>query len=221
MCIRDRSRLALVVTGTFRVLTGIPVASRWPEIRGAALERVIEVARWLADDVVIDCGFSVEDDEELSYDTQAPRRNQATLAALGAADELLVVGACDPVALQRLVRALQDLGSVRAPRPIVVVNRLRPGPVGSPPERHIGDALARFAGVPDPAFIPDDQVAFDLAMLEGRTLRECAPASRARAAMAALAARTLGHGAHEVGMSADGPSTGRSRRRRGSTRRGR
>ena len=215
------SRLALVVTGTFRVLTGIPVASRWPEIRGAALERVIEVARWLADDVVIDCGFSVEDDEELSYDTQAPRRNQATLAALGAADELIVVGACDPVALQRLVRALQDLGSVRAPRPIVVVNRLRPGPVGSPPERHIGDALARFAGVPDPAFIPDDQVAFDLAMLEGRTLHECPPASRARAAMAALAARTLGHGAHEVGMSADGPTTGISRRRRGSTRRGR
>ncbi|HOF63730.1 MAG TPA: P-loop NTPase, partial [Dermatophilaceae bacterium] len=57
------SRLALVVTGTFRVLTGIPVASRWPEIRGAALERVVDVARWLVDDVVIDCGFSVEHDE--------------------------------------------------------------------------------------------------------------------------------------------------------------
>lgn len=186
------SRLALVVTGRLRVLTGIPVASRWPEIRGAALERVLEVARWLVDDVVVDCGFSLEDDEELSYDTQAPRRNQATLAVLGAADELLVVGACDPVALQRLVRALQDVATVRAPRPHVVVNRLRSGPVGSPAERHIGDALERFAGVSAPSYVPDDQPAFDLAMLEGRALVECAPQSRARAAMVALAVRTLG-----------------------------
>ena len=44
-----------------------PKAERWPELRGAALERVLEVARSLAEVVVVDVGFCLEDDEELSY----------------------------------------------------------------------------------------------------------------------------------------------------------
>ena len=52
--------------------------------------------------VVIDCGFGLERDEELSYDTVAPRRNGATLAALDAADTVVAVASGDPVGLQRL-----------------------------------------------------------------------------------------------------------------------
>ena len=40
---------------------------------------------------VVDCSFNVEDDEELSFDTAAPRRNGATLAVLEAADTVLCV----------------------------------------------------------------------------------------------------------------------------------
>ena len=47
--------------------------------------------------IVVDCGFSLEDDEELSYDTRAPRRNAATLTALAQADRVVAVGAADPV----------------------------------------------------------------------------------------------------------------------------
>ena len=150
------SRLLLEVRPGLRVLTGIPKADRWPEVRGAALERVLQVCRAVADDVVVDVGFSLEDDEELSYDTQAPRRNQATLTALQSADAAVVVGGCDPISLQRLVRGLQELGTVRAPEPMVVVNRLRSGPIGSPPARLVADALARFAGVTDLHTVPDD-----------------------------------------------------------------
>ena len=66
------ARLAPEVSDRLRVLTGIPRAERWPELRAPAVEHVLTVARQLAEFVVVDCGFSIEDDEELSYDTLAP-----------------------------------------------------------------------------------------------------------------------------------------------------
>ncbi|MBK8867937.1 MAG: hypothetical protein KBF43_02290 [Dermatophilaceae bacterium] len=206
------ARLAPVVSPRLRVLTGIPVASRWPEIRGAALQRVLDISRWLAEVVVVDIGFSLEDDEELSYDTQAPRRNQATLAVLESADDLVVVGGCDPVSLQRLVRALQEIGSVRAPHARVVVNRVRPGPVGSPAHEQVADALLRFAGVTSPLFVPYDPASFDVAMLQGRTLAECAPHSSARQSIARIAADLIGLSAAPGG---EVPVRGWRRRRPG------
>jgi Flp pilus assembly CpaE family ATPase len=186
------ARLAPEVMPRLRVLTGIPRSERWTEIRAGALERVLDLARGLADVVVVDCGFSLEDDEELSYDTEAPRRNQATLTTLQVADTLLAVGGCDPVSLQRLVRGLQDLGTVRAPRPDVVINRVRPGAVGTPPQVRVADAMARFAGIEDLAFVPEDRTACDDALLSGRTLAECAPASPCRLAIRSLAEAVAG-----------------------------
>ncbi|MEP6629768.1 MAG: hypothetical protein ABJA89_04820, partial [Lapillicoccus sp.] len=139
-----------------------------------------------------DCGFNLEDDEELSYDTMAPRRNAATLTTLSLADEVVAVGGCDPVSLQRLVRGLQELGEVSGPRPVVVVNRVRPGAVGARPETRVAEALSRFAGVEDVVFVPDDPAALDAALLEGRSLAECAPQSPVRAAVRGLAARVAG-----------------------------
>jgi hypothetical protein len=56
------ARLAPVVTSGLRVLTGLPKAERWPELRSAALERVLDLARALTPIVVVDCGFCIEDD---------------------------------------------------------------------------------------------------------------------------------------------------------------
>ncbi|MEO3935982.1 hypothetical protein V3N99_04395 [Dermatophilaceae bacterium Soc4.6] len=185
------ARLAPEVLPGLRVLTGLPRADRWPELRQAALERVYDVARLLARVVVVDCGFSLEDDEELSYDTRAPRRHAATLTSLATADTVVAVGACDPVGLQRLVRGLQELGTVPSGEVLVVVNRLRAGAVGPRPAEHVTAALQRFAGVVPATFVPDDPAAFDAALLQGRVLAECAPSSPARAALRTLAA-TLG-----------------------------
>ena len=209
------ARLAPEVSPRLRLLTGIPTAARWPEVRGPALTRVLDVARLLVQDVVVDCGFCLEDDEELSYDTIAPRRNQATLAALEAADELIAVGGCDPVSLQRLVRGLQELGSLRTPEPLVVVNRVRPGPVGHPAEREVATALARFAGVQQPFFVPDDPAALDRAMLEGRVLADCAPTSPSRRALTAIAARLAGVAPSGTGDRSRSRRSRSSRLRRG------
>ena len=78
--------------GTFRVLTGITRADRWTELRAAALSLVLERAREIADVTVVDTGFCLEADEELSFDTMAPRRNAATLRSLELADTVFAVG---------------------------------------------------------------------------------------------------------------------------------
>src|SRR5665811_1071077 len=105
--------------------------------------------------------FSLEDDEELSYDTLAPRRNAATLTSLAVADQVMAVGAGDPIGLQRLVRGLQELGTVASPSPTVVINRVRASAVGPRPERRILEVLTRFAGIDEPRFIPDDPATLD------------------------------------------------------------
>ena len=186
------ARLAPEVSPGLRVLTGLPKAERWPELRAAALEHVLTLTRRLARFTVIDCGFNLEDDEELSYDTLAPRRNAATLTSLAVADQVLAVGAGDPIGLQRLVRGLQELGTIASPSPTVVVNRVRSSAVGPRPESRIRDALTRFAGIDDPRFIPDDPASLDAALLAGQSLAEAAPDSNVRKTLVALASDICG-----------------------------
>lgn len=181
------ARVAPEVTARLRVLTGLPRADRWPEVRANALERVLTVSRSLAEYVVIDCGFCLEQDEELSYDTQAPRRNEATLTSLAVADEVLVVGGADAVALQRFVRGMQELGTVPSGSPRPVINRVRASAVGADPRSRISASLERFAGLRGAHFVPDDPAAADAALLAGRSVVEHAPDSALRRAVAELA----------------------------------
>lgn len=185
--------------GGLRVLTGLSRADRWPEVPAASLDGVWAACRQLADVTVVDCGFAVEQDEALTYDTRAPQRNAATLSALAAADVVVVVGAGDPVGLQRLVRALgalDDLGI--APRRRVVVNRVRASASGPRPHEAVREALRRYAGVPDAVVLPDDQASCDGALLHARTLAEHAPSSALRRAFVGLAAE-LAPGSVPVG----------------------
>jgi len=176
-----------------RVLTGISRAERWVEIRPASLEVVLDLARRMAAVTVVDCGFCLEEDEELSYDTAAPRRNGATLSALAGADEVVAVGAGDPAGLQRLVRGLSELReAVGDVEPTVVVNKVRPAAVSGSAEREIRAALARYAGVTALHAIPQDGPACDAAAAAGRTLSEIAPHSPARVALRALAEQLAG-----------------------------
>ena len=185
--------LARTVSADLRLLSGIARADRWPELRPAALEGVLDLARSLAAVTVVDCGFCLEQDEELAYDTAAPRRNGATLTFLEAADTVLAIGSADPVGLQRLVRGLGELKEAApgvAPR--VVVNRLRATGVPGDAEQEIRTALQRYAGVEDVVFVPLDVAGVDAALAGGRTLAEAAPGSPARAALADLAASIAG-----------------------------
>ena len=186
-------RLAWAVRPQLRVLTGLARPDRWPELRPRAVTAVLDEGRRLAGLTVVDCGFNLEDDEELSFDTTAPRRNGATLAVLEAADSVLCVSGADPVALQRCIRGLDELREVLpGVEPVVVVNQVRRGPVSGDPRREIAEALERFAGRAVRFFLPSDRRATDAALASGRTLAEVAPGSPLRLAMRSLAAGVTG-----------------------------
>ena len=175
-----------------RVLTGIVRADRWPELRPAALAEVWARARFLAALTVVDCGFALEQDEELTYDTLAPRRNGATLATLEACDVLLAVGRADPVGVQRLLRTLPEAREAAAKASVrVVLTRVRKGPVGRDPAAQLRETLSRHAGVTDVVLVPEDQGAYDAALAGGRALHEVAPRSPARTILATLAAELM------------------------------
>jgi Flp pilus assembly CpaE family ATPase len=171
------------------VLTGLSRADRWTELRPTAVESVWSTARMLAPCTVVDAGFCIESDEEISFDTLAPRRNGATLATLEEADEVVVVGSADPVGLTRLIRALHELrAAVPSATPRVVVNRVRSGPLGNSPADAVAEALGRYAGVQAAALLPFDQAACDAALSHGRSLADAARSSKLRKAMQQLAA---------------------------------
>ena len=187
------ARLAWALGPHLRVLTGLARADRWPELRPQSMAVVLEEVRRLAELTVVDCGFSLEEDEELSFDTAAPRRNGATLTILAAADEVLCVSGADPVALQRTLRALAELREVLPEvEPVVVVNQLRRGPVPGDARQEIAAALSRFAGREVRTFLPADRRATDAALAAGRTLAEVAPSSPLRTGLRTLAAQLAG-----------------------------
>lgn len=187
------ARHAREVSPGLRALTGITRSSRWTELSPAALTTVWSVCRSSADVTVVDVGFCLEQDEELTYDTIAPQRNGATLAAIAAADTVIVVGSADPVGLGRLVRGVGDLVEV-VPRVTidVIVNRVRRSVAGADPETQIGAALERFAGIRRVTYLPDDPRSVDAALAQGLTLAEAAPGSPLRQAVQGIARRHLG-----------------------------
>ena len=190
------------------VLTGIVRPDRWTELRASALEIVWTTVRTLAAVAVVDLGFCLEADEEITFDTAAPRRNGATLVTLEQADTVVAVGSADPIGLQRLVRGLAQLhDTLPDVKPVVVVNGVRRAPVGGSPDKQIRTALLRHAGVENPILIPYDRAALDSALAQGRALAEVAPNSLTRKAIRDLAV--------ELG----GVATAKSNRSRGGTRR--
>lgn len=152
-----------------RVVTGLPRADRWIEVRGSALEQALECALEHGD-VVVDTGFSLEDEPGQDFGSR-PSRNAMTLTALDLADEVVVVGSADPVGLSRLARGLVELRDRTGGAPVrVVVNRMRPTLGWS--EREIAGMVEGFSRVLGLHFLPDDRAATDRALVSGRALVE-------------------------------------------------
>jgi MinD-like ATPase involved in chromosome partitioning or flagellar assembly len=182
------SSIVPIGSGSLRVLTGLPSPARWPELSETRITDMLRVTRHWADAIVVDTGFNLERDEEIVSDLFAPRRNAATIASVAEADAVVAVGAGDPIGLARLMREHAALlESVDADRISVVINKVRPDAIGFDHRRQILDSLERFGGIEDATLIPYDLAAFDRALASARPLREAAPKSPARVAIARLA----------------------------------
>jgi MinD-like ATPase involved in chromosome partitioning or flagellar assembly len=144
-----------------RVLTGVPRADMWSQIRHAPFERVLRHLAASCDHVIVDTGPSLDDHTRLLLD---------------AASQVIVVGRADPVGLARLVRAVHDLGEVPcAADKIVVVNQLRSSSSWS--ARDIKGALERLAGVTPDQVLGADYRTLDMAALRGLSPLQAAPNS--------------------------------------------
>ncbi len=184
------------VGGGLCVLTGLPRPDRWTEVRAGTLSHVLALARDLvaadaAGDglVVVDTGFSLEQ----GIAEGALGRNQMTVEALESADEVVVVGAADPVGLARLARGLVELRGLVAGTPVrVVVNRMR-GSLGWSEHEITGmvEGFARPVGV---HFVLEDRAGADRALMAGRTVTEVGE-SALRRGIAAVADGMLGRAA--------------------------
>lgn len=160
------------------IITGLPRPERWTEVRPEAVEDVIDLGRRQGD-VVVDTGFGLDDDPGRQPGGR-PSRNQVTLAALEASDEVVVVGAADPVGLSRLARGVVELREVVPSAPVrVVVNRMRPSLGWT--EKDITAMVTGFARLDSLHFLPDDRVGVDRALVAGRSLLDGGESALTRA----------------------------------------
>ncbi|MBV1780387.1 chromosome partitioning protein [Paeniglutamicibacter sp. ABSL32-1] len=190
----ERSCAPVVIAGArMRVATGLPRASRWPELRPTALRRAVLALQEGCDMIVIDVAAALELDEELSFDTAAPQRNGVTAAMLRIADEIYAVGAADSIGVPRLIRALEEMREVLGELEVkVLFNKVSAANVGASPRQALAETWARFGpDVPVAGYLPHDPAAVDAALLAGSALAEIAPHSGLRVAIAALAGHKI------------------------------
>jgi MinD-like ATPase involved in chromosome partitioning or flagellar assembly len=178
--------------GGFWVLTGIGRPSRWPELSGERVAATIAQCRSWVDYTILDTSASLENDEEISSDLFAPRRNAAAVTAVREADSIVAVGSADPVGLSRFLRAHVDMVETASTNEVtVVMNRIRASAIGMNPHSQVTQTLSRFGGIESPVLVPHDQAGLDGAVLSGRTLADSAPRSPARVAIRSMVTSRL------------------------------
>ncbi|OAN43561.1 AAA family ATPase [Microbacterium sp. H83] len=186
----ELSRLSTTIetgAGAVEVLGGINRPSRWPELSATRLRSALQVCRTWAEETVVDVASAFDADDEATYDLTGPRRHAATVSALQEADAIIAVASADPLGISRFLRDHAELRRLSVSTPVrVVVNRLRPGPLGLDARGQIRRTLDRFAGITDVTFVPLDQRAADAALLHARPMADVTPRSSFVAAVRTL-----------------------------------
>lgn len=193
----ELTRLATTLdssAGSLDILPGINRPNRWPELSAARMTRTLQACREWTEETVVDVSGAFDDDEEATFDVVGPRRHAATTAVLREADDIIAVAAADPLGISRFVREHAELRRLSGPTRItVVVNQLRPGPLGIDARGQIRRTLDRFAGIDDVVFLPLDQRAADASLLHARPMADVTPRSPLVAAARRLASSLSGN----------------------------
>lgn len=141
------------------VLTGISDPGRWPEISESKMTTILALARDWFDVIVIDVGFNLETDEEISSDLFAPRRNAATLTSLRESDAIVAVCGADSVSLARFMRMHRNLKERFFDKPIAVaVNKT----YSHKNRTEVSEVLGRFASIAPTTTIPFQKSGTDM-----------------------------------------------------------
>ncbi len=209
----ELTRLASCVpssAGALDVLAGLNRPGRWPELSADRVTRTLQVCRSWAEETIVDVAGELDADEEATFDVLGPRRHAATTSVLREADALVAVASADPLGISRFLREHAEVRRVAAPTPLtVVVNQVRPGPLGLDARGQIRRTLERFAGITDVAFLPFDQRAADAGLLHARPIADLTPRSALVAGVRQLAESMVPSA--QAPVSSGGSSTGSSR----------
>ncbi len=127
-------------------------------------------------DVVVDTGFSLEDDADLGRPLS---RNQLTLDAVAAADLVVVVGSAEPTGLARLARTLVAMRDSTSAPVTVVVNRMRDSLGWS--RRDIVGMVEGYLRADGVHFLPEDRPTTDRALVAGKSVVELGDSALRRA----------------------------------------
>lgn len=145
------------------VLTGLPRPERQVELRPGMLSEIVLTASGSCD-VVVDVGAELVPLPGLRDDAPA-----LTLEALQVADEVVVVGAADPVGLARLAHGLVELRDTWEETSVrVVVNRMRPTLGWS--RSDVAGMVEGFTRVSSLHFLPEDRTGVDRALVAGHSV---------------------------------------------------
>ncbi|MCT1479928.1 P-loop NTPase [Microbacterium sp. p3-SID336] len=189
------------------VLAGINRPSRWPELSSTRMHAALSACRAWTEETVVDVSASLDADDEATYDVVGPRRHAATSAVLCEADLVVAVASADPVGISRFLRDHAEVRRLIGTTPIrVVVNSVRPGPLGIDARGQVRRTLERFAGITDVTFLPFDQRAADAALLHARPMADVTPRSALVAAVRRLAVSLSPAGAAATAGSSRGSS---------------
>ena len=171
---------------SFSVMSGIVSARRWPELTAVRVRACLGVLRPYFDVIVCDVGFNLEQDEEISSDLTAPRRNQATLQILSDSDAVVAVTSADVIGIARFIQTLESLkSSIRVSDISVVANRVRDSRAAN--ASVVKHTLHRFAGIADVCVVAEDRQTFTQAVDLAVPLCVSAPKSAVRGQLAELA----------------------------------
>lgn len=169
-----------------KLLAGITMVNRWPEIGFENLRALIQFARAQFDFVLVDVGASLEtsvvDSRLLS------ERNAATLAALSVANHVIAITTSDVVGLNRFIWASASLKALKLDAQThVVVNRFNQDVLGRKAVAEVAEAIARFAEHETSVFIEEDCNLFARSLREGVPVALVGKNSAAKQAVAQFA----------------------------------
>lgn len=163
---RSLANCVRVIAPNFWVMTGLSDPSRWPEVRGGAMEKIIDRARELFDHVVIDLGADLDErDGELGINlapTLVPRRTVVTTTVLERSDQVFVVTRADALGAQRLANVYSTHSSLFASaRRCVVVNMVHKADVHQI-QKEFGAICAALDPGLEVRYLPSDTIATDM-----------------------------------------------------------
>ena len=169
-----------------KLLAGITMVNRWPEIGFENLRTLIQFARAQFDFVLVDVGASLETsvvDSRLIIE-----RNAATLAALSIATHVIAITTADVVGLNRFIWASANLRELKLKaKTHVVVNRFNQEVLGRKAVAEVSEAIARFAEHETSVFIEEDCNLFARSLREGVPVALVGKNSAAKQAVAQFA----------------------------------